>query len=336
MIHKSKAEGYSSLSLRENFEPSLQCAVDFASVKGASSWLTALPLQEYGFALHKSAFQDALALHYGWSPLRAPSLCACGSSFSVEHVLSCGLPSLRRNDIRDLTTSLLTEVCPQVIVEPELQPVSNPDEYSLSTLNTQDDACLDVAMNGFLGGQSEKCFVDVRVFNPYAASNKCSSLSAAYKKHENIKWRAYGQRIQEVERTLFSPLVLSATGGRAHEATIFYKRLASLLSNKWGDSYSVTLGWLRCCLSFSMLCSAIACIRGAWSSTGHFDRTPPPIDLVWGRVTFNVMIYCLSLKFCLLYLCVVLYFVSRKKKDISRICPFIITKRNQNVLAADP
>jgi len=50
--------------------------VDFASVKGASSWLTALPLQEHGFALHKSAFLDALALRYGWLPLRAPSLCA--------------------------------------------------------------------------------------------------------------------------------------------------------------------------------------------------------------------------------------------------------------------
>ena len=133
MIRKSKAEGYYSallLSLCENFEPSLQSAVDFASVKGASSWLTALPLQEYGFSLHKFSFQDALALHYSWSPLRAPSHCACGSSFSVEHVLSCpkgSLPSLSHNDIRNLIAFLLTEVCSQVIVEPELQPVSNPD-----------------------------------------------------------------------------------------------------------------------------------------------------------------------------------------------------------------
>ena len=50
------------------------------------------------------------------------------------------------------------------------------------------------------------------------------------------------------------------TGGLADEATIFYKRLASLLSNEW-DSYSVTLGWLSCRLS--LLHSAIACIHGA-------------------------------------------------------------------------
>jgi len=111
--------------------------------------------------LHKSAFLDALALHYGWLPLRAPSLCACGSSFSVEHTLSCpkgGLPSLRHNDIRDLTASHLTEVYSQVIIEPELQPVDNPDEYSLATSNTQDGARLDVAINGFWGSQSERFF----------------------------------------------------------------------------------------------------------------------------------------------------------------------------------
>jgi len=44
--------------------------MDLAAVRGASSWLTTLPLNERGFAPHKSAFQDALALGYGWPPLR--------------------------------------------------------------------------------------------------------------------------------------------------------------------------------------------------------------------------------------------------------------------------
>ena len=67
----------------------------------------------------------------------------------------------------------------------------DPDEYSIATSNTQEGTCLDVAMNGFWGGQSERWFVDVRVFNPYAPSNKYSSLAAAYKKHENIKCGVY-------------------------------------------------------------------------------------------------------------------------------------------------
>ena len=157
--------------LHQQLDSSFKRAMDLASVQGASNWLTTLPLNEHGFALHKSAFQDVLALRYGWPLLRTPALCACGSSFSVEHVLSCpkgGLPSLRHNEIRDLTATLLTEVCHQVCVEPELQPVDNPDEFPLATSNTQEGARLDVAMNGFWGGRSERCFVDVHIFNPFA------------------------------------------------------------------------------------------------------------------------------------------------------------------------
>ena len=85
-------------------------------------------------------------------------------------------------------------------------------------------------------------------------------------------------------------MVLSATGGLAHEATFFYKRLASLLAHKWGDDYSVVMGWLRCSLSFSLLRSAIQCIRGARSSIGHYASAPPPMDLV--RVETNLTPEC--------------------------------------------
>jgi len=88
--------------------------VDLATVKGASSWLSTLPLMERGFVLHKSAFHDALALRYSWPLGRVPLHCACGTHFSVDHALSCpkgGLPTLRHNEIRDLIATLLTEVC---------------------------------------------------------------------------------------------------------------------------------------------------------------------------------------------------------------------------------
>ena len=45
--------------------------------------------------------------------------------------------------------------------------------------------------------------------------SKCSSLSAAYREHENIKRRAYEQRMREVEHASFTPQM---------------QRLASLLS----------------------------------------------------------------------------------------------------------
>jgi len=91
----------------------------------------------------------------------------------------------------------------------------------------------------------------------------------AIKKHEWEKRCAYGQRIQNMEHSIFTPLVLSATGSMANEASIFYKRLAFLLPAKWDHSYFSTLCWLHCRLAFSLLRSFIQVIRGARSSRGQ-------------------------------------------------------------------
>ena len=69
--------------LRATISNSLQHAMDLAEEKGASSWLTSLPLEELGFTLHKHTFKDAIALRYGWQPLHTPTTCACGTTFSV-------------------------------------------------------------------------------------------------------------------------------------------------------------------------------------------------------------------------------------------------------------
>ena len=90
----------------------------------------------------------------------------------------------------------------------------------------------------------------------------------------------YEQRLLEIEHSTFTPLVFSATGGMARQSTTFYKRLASLLAEKWNHPYSSTLCWVRNRLAFSLLRSAIQCIRGAPSSTGHAVKSTPPIDLV--------------------------------------------------------
>ena len=236
-----------------------------------------------GFALHKGAFQDALALRYDWHPLRAPANCACGNKFSVEHALSCpkgGFPSIRRNEIRDLTANLLTEICNDVCVEPELQRVDG-EQLNGASSNVQDGARLDIAANGFWGGRYERTFFDVRVFNPLAPSNRHTRPASCYRKHEMLKKLAYEQRVREIEHASFTPLVLSVTGGMANEATAFYKKLACCLATKWEQPYSSTMSWLRCRLAFSLLRSAIQCIRGARSSCGHAAKSPTsPLDLV--------------------------------------------------------
>ena len=57
----------------------------------------------------------------------------------------------------------------------------------------------------------------------------------AYKKHEDVKKRAYGQHVQEIENGVFTLLVLSTTGGMGQEAITFYKRLADILGARGVD-----------------------------------------------------------------------------------------------------
>ena len=132
--------------------------MDLAQEKGSSIWLTSLPIQEFGFALHKRAFQDALALRYNWQPLQAPSACACGMKFSIEHALSCPKGAIRHDEIKDLTANLLTEVYNDVSIE--LEPIDG-EVFIAASSYSQNGARLDIAANGFWGGQFERTFIDV-------------------------------------------------------------------------------------------------------------------------------------------------------------------------------
>ena len=123
-------EALSKLKLEQiqpEFSEDQMFAITLTEEKGASSWLNVLPIQEHGFALHKSDFRDALALRYGWIPIDLPSHCTCGKNFTVEHALSCakgGFPTIRHNELRDLTATLLTESCSNVTVEPPPQKIN--------------------------------------------------------------------------------------------------------------------------------------------------------------------------------------------------------------------
>ena len=54
-----------------------------------------------------------------------------------------------------------------------------------------------------------------------------------------------------------------------------------MIATKHDQSYSSTMSWLRCTLSFSLLRSSIQCIRGSRSAGGRaVKHRIPPIDLV--------------------------------------------------------
>ena len=252
--------------IKDKLPPSCQCLFDCATEKGASSWLSVLPTTNHGFSLHKGAFRDALCLRYGWQLPNLPQSCICGASFTVDHAMIChkgGFPTIRHNEIRDISASLLNEVCHNVGIEPSLQPLSG-ETFENRTANTSNEARVDIRARGFWN-KSQDAFFDVRVFHPNAPSYRSKDLTAIYKKHESDKKREYGQRVREIEHGVFTPLVFSSSGGMGRESTIFCKRLASMLADRQSEHYSKVLGWLRCRLSFVLLRSAIMSIRGTRS-----------------------------------------------------------------------
>ena len=100
----------------------------------------------------------------------------------------------------------------------------------------------------------------------HAPANCSSSTDACHRRHEREKRRAYEQRVLEVEHGAFTPLVLSTSGGWGPSATVAFKRLAGLISEKYDQPYSSTLSFIRCKIVFSLIDSAIACLRAPRSA----------------------------------------------------------------------
>ena len=224
----------------------------FASEKGASSWLTALPLNHHGFSLHKGAFRDELCLRYGWTPERLPSKCVCGLQFNPEHALSCPtsvFPSRRHNEIRDLLATLITEVYYDVATEPILQKLTA-ETFHRRTTTTDDNTRLDIRAHCFWGNSAENTFFDVNIFNPNAPSNRSTSATSCYRRHERAKCEKYEERVLEVEKATFRPLVFNTSGGTSTLTTTFLKHIAFLLAEKCDLQYCLVLGWLRARVNF--------------------------------------------------------------------------------------
>ena len=194
--------------MRLNFEGSLEC--------GASCWLTTLPIAEYGFALPKGEFCNALCVRFGWQPVNLPQTCACGKIFSVDHVFTCpcgGFLSIRYNEIWDFTASLLSEVC--CCDDSTLQPLNC--EPLCMPLPTGKMVLVLMLLLGIWGeGISNVrsltlvCFI---LLHACTYSHFPLSSSRSYKIPEQEKRQAYDERIREVERACFSPLIFAATGG---------------------------------------------------------------------------------------------------------------------------
>ena len=168
----------------------------------------------------------------------------------------------RYNELQDLEAEMLRMVCNDVEVEPVLQEVTG--ETLNRGANKVPDARLDIHARGFRERQRSAIF-DVRVCHPNADSYRVLNPKQIHKKHESEKKRQYEERVMEIEQGTFTTLVFTTTGGMADECVKYHSRLAELISNKKGESYSSVISRKRAKVSFAIVRSAILCLRGSIS-----------------------------------------------------------------------
>ena len=98
-------EHYSKMLLKKT-----KTAVDLATEKGTSSWLTVIPIKDMDFNLNKREFRDGIGLRYDWEIPDTPSVCVCGDECTVDHAMVCrhgGFIFQRHNELRDLEAEML-------------------------------------------------------------------------------------------------------------------------------------------------------------------------------------------------------------------------------------
>ena len=117
--------------------------------------------------------------------------------------------------------------------------------------NNAADARLEIHAGGFWEKQRSAIFY-VRVCFPNTDTSKGLELSYIYKIHEDKKKRKYAERVNEIERETFTPLVFTTTGGMSKEYKIYHNRLAELIADKKGEQYHTTIAWKNPKTCFSL------------------------------------------------------------------------------------
>ena len=161
--------------------------------------------------------------------------------------------------------------------EPSLLPVE-PNNFSNSRTTSADGARLDISVCG-LKSTFEYTYMDVRVCHPNAVSNVTTSLDDLYKQNEKEKRDLYEERVREVEKASFSPMVFLTSGGMGPECSSVLKRAAHLIADKRNEEYSHVISFIRTKLRFSLLKSTLMAIRG--------NRGKPHHEPNIGLIAFN-------------------------------------------------
>ena len=244
--------------------PMLKRHLEQAREDGASSWLTALPLQKHDFVLNKAEFRDTLRLRYGMALPSLPEKCVCGEDATPEHLINChkgGYVMHRHNKVCNILAGHISTVCKDVQREPRLLELEG-ERLEARTAARGDEARPDIKAGSFYR-DGQVAFFDIQVVNPNSKSYLKKSVKSVLQQCERQKINKYNERILNVERGTFCPLIFSITGGCGPEAKIFLKLLSDKISKKKKERYNDVISFLRIKLSFTLLKLVLLCIRGS-------------------------------------------------------------------------
>ena len=176
----------------------------------------------------------------------------------------------RHNNVRDLLAGLMREAgCKPVETEPHLQPIPPGLQRRVgrgprtgAVISTDaDDARLDVLATGVWGDQ-RRAFFDIRVTDPLAPSYISTSLDQHKKSQEKLKKNSYNDRVLQVERASFTPLVFTVAGGAGREASRLMSILGERIASKTSQPKSAVMGVMRTRLSYTLIRANTVCLRG--------------------------------------------------------------------------
>ena len=101
--------------------------------------------------------------------------------------------------------------------------------------------------------------------------------------------REYNDRVLQVEKSSFVPLVFSTNGGMSHQCNRLHKQLALLICAKRGDQYSKIMQHLRTRIRFTILKSTLVAIRGYRGQAKKWDDVTPLSDVDFGVIAEDTL-----------------------------------------------
>ena len=170
--------------------------------------------------------------------------------------------------------------CKDVQVEQHLIPTKG--DHLRARTEKGDQSRMDVAATGVFSPM-ERSFFDVRVTHPNAPSNRTIPLPKLYIKHETEKKVKYEERIIQVEKGSFCPLIFSTSGGVGPLCDNLHKRLAGNIAAKRKESYGNVINFIRTKLRFTLLRTVLMSLRGI-RGREYSHHEQPLADVSFGLI----------------------------------------------------